>query len=120
MNPKNLRAPKFVLYRMRLNPAGLAFRVFSYQHTTLFLGTMPHHPCEIVFVSCCRLTAANLAQPISVYVVPASTPHVFVTWTRIEDPIPPSSPSSFRIEDRHVQHKHRIVITTARPKAGQS
>ena len=104
---------------MRSNPAGLAFRVFSYQHTTLFLETTLHHACEIVFLCCCRVTGANLAQPISIYVLPASTPYVFVTWTRIEDPVPPRFPSSFRIEDRHVQHKHRIVITTAKPKEGR-
>ena len=72
------------------------------------------------FLAKYHATFVIIIASVTSVVVTASTPHVFVTWTRIEDPIPPSFPSSFRIEDRHVQHKHRIVIAPARPKAGRS
>ena len=46
------------------------------------------------------------------------SPDVFVSRTLTENPVPPGFPSGFRIEHRHVQDKHRVVITIARPEPG--
>jgi hypothetical protein len=87
-------------------------------------------PFGRIHFGCCFLSAARICRSscanagtsakssVHSVLMTASALHVFVASRRIEDPIPPGFPSFLRIEHRHVQHKHWVVIATARLQPG--